>query len=137
MQESIDLEAIESLARSAHEGQFRRDGVRPYIEHPQAVVARLEGDAEGQAVAWLHDVLEDTSLGPEDLRANGATKKIVAAVECLTKRKGQSYQEYLEGVKANPLAAKVKIADMLANLADSPSQRQIRKYAKGLLFLTE
>jgi hypothetical protein len=45
------------------------------------------------------------------------------------------YDDYPERVAASPIAAKVKIADMLSNLADDPTPKQIRKYAKGLLRL--
>jgi hypothetical protein len=55
----------------------------------------------------------------------------------MTHKDGESYGKYLEPIKNNPLAKKVKIADMLANLADSPTEKQIQKYAKGLLFLLD
>jgi hypothetical protein len=42
---------------------------------------------------------------------------------------------YLRRIKSDPVAKRVKIADMLANLGDRPSERQIVKYAKGLLIL--
>ena len=48
---------------------------------------------------------------------------------------GPDYEDYLGGIKGNPIAKKVKIADMLSNLSDHPSDRQIVKYAKGLLLL--
>ena len=44
---------------------------------------------------------------------------------------------YLARVKENPIALKVKIADMLCNLADDPTPRQVEKYRKGMLFLQD
>lgn len=76
-------------------------------------------------------------MTPVTLFARGIPECVVTAVEILTKRKGLPYLEYLYGVRANPIARKVKIADMLSNLADNPTPKQIRKYAEGLLFLTE
>ncbi len=124
-----------SIATAAHAGQFRRDGATPYVNHPEAVVERVIGDAEAESVAWLHDTIEDTVETANSLREQGVAESVIEAVATMTHRKGESYQNYLERVARNPLARKVKIADMLANLADSPSERQIRKYAKGLLFL--
>lgn len=54
----------------------------------------------------------------------------------LTKVNGVEYIRYLDRVAECPLATKVKIADMISNLADNPSTRQIRKYAVGLERLT-
>ena len=123
------------LALAAHNGQFRRDGVTPYIKHPEAVAARVKGDEMAEAVAWLHDVIEDTDQTADDLRAMLVPDNVIAAVELMTHPHGEPYKDYLKRIKTNPLATKVKIADMLANLSDSPTERQIKKYARGLLFL--
>ena len=55
------------IATSAHEGQTRRDGVTPYIEHPKAVARRVHTDDE-KAVAFLHDIIEDTVYSKQNLR---------------------------------------------------------------------
>lgn len=124
-----------AIARAAHADQFRRDGTTPYWRHPENVAGRLRGDPVAEAVGWLHDVLEDTAETPAGLRARGLPDEVVERVEKLTKRAGQPYQDYLAGIKADPVARRVKIADMLSNLADVPTEKQIVKYAKGLLFL--
>lgn len=62
---------------------------------------------------------------------------MIEAVRLLTKRSGLSYEDYLRGVRGNALARKVKIQDMLDNLSDSPTDRQIVKYAHGLLMLCD
>lgn len=136
METSSLLALAEKLASEAHAGQFRRTG-EPYIEHPRAVVSRVSDDPDAQVVAWLHDVIEDTDVTAEKLNAAGIPHHLVEAVSLVTKTKGKSYEDYLEDIAASPLATKVKIADMLSNLADNPTDRQIRKYAKGLLRLTE
>lgn len=123
------------LAAVAHRGQFRRDGVTPYVRHPEAVAARVSGDPIGEAVAWLHDVLEDTEVTAEEMRQHGIPDEVIACVRLLTKTKDVDYEEYLASVKQDAVAKKVKIADMLSNLSDHPSERQILKYAKGLLVL--
>jgi (p)ppGpp synthase/HD superfamily hydrolase len=123
------------LAKVAHAGQYRRDEATPYIRHPKAVASRVAGDESAEAAAWLHDVLEDTHFTSKDLRKAGIPEEIVACVILLTKKEGATYEHYLSAIKKNPLAKKVKVADMLSNLADRPSERQIVKYAKGLLML--
>ena len=131
------VELARRIATTAHMGQFRRDGKTPYIEHPAAVASRAPQSPESQSVAWLHDVLEDTSVTREELRDHGIPENVVAAVEALTKQAGSTYEENLQRVASNKLARSVKIADMLSNLADSPTENQIRKYAHGLLMLLE
>lgn len=123
------------LAAVAHTGQYRRDGVTPYLCHPEAVAARVAGDPILEAVAWLHDILEDTDVTPEILSQHGIPDEVISCVRLLTKTEGVDYDRYLASVKQNPVAKKVKVADMLSNLSDHPSERQILKYAKGLIVL--
>ena len=123
------------IAIRAHEGQFRRDGVTPYWKHPERVAARLSGDDKAQAVAWLHDVLEDTEETEESLARAGLPNEIIEAVVLLTKTPMASYLDYIIGIRDNRLARKVKIQDMLDNLSDTPTENQIIKYSKGLLIL--
>jgi len=129
----------EQIAISAHLGQFRNDGTTPYIAHCAAVAARLreEGnDEETLTVAWLHDVLEDCPDWTEErLLGEGIPSRLIAAVKAITKTEGEEFEAYIGRVKANPLASKVKVADMLCNLSDTPSQKQTLKYTRGLLEL--
>lgn len=124
----------ESIARNAHADQFRRDGVTPYIVHPQAVASMCNTEAE-KAVAWLHDVVEDTDVNLFDLYIQGVPREIITAVDAMTKKNDQSYDSYLAVVKANPLAKAVKINDIVTNLNDAPTEKQIAKYAKALQYL--
>ena len=128
------------FAIMAHRGQMRRNGVTPYIEHPIDVARRVKqrgGNSFAQAVAYLHDVLEDTKTTMHDLIQVGFSTDIINAVLALSKLNGIDYDEYLLLVKQNHLAREVKIADMLSNLSDAPTDKQIKKYAKGLAFLVD
>ena len=125
----------EQIARKAHKDQHRRDGVTPYVTHPERVAKRIEGDEGLEAVAWLHDVLEDTSETEASLLTAGIPQHIVDAVRCLTKEDGVEYEDYLAGINQNALARAVKIQDMLDNLSDGPTEKQIKKYCRGLLIL--
>jgi (p)ppGpp synthase/HD superfamily hydrolase len=131
---------MEKLARDiserAHAGQYRRDRVTPYFKHPENVANILFEQSESViATAYLHDTLEDTDETEETLRLAGISEEVIEAVKILTKTKDVSYVDYLSKVNENEIARKVKIVDMISNLSDNPSPRQIDKYAKGLAFL--
>lgn len=130
------LQEVIQFAYRAHNGQTRRDRFTPYISHPQNVAERLRGESDEVIMtAWLHDVLEDTKETPDSMRAAGIPESVIEAVQVLTKVPGEDYSVYLTRVKAHPVARKVKIADMLSNLSDSPTDKQILKYAHGLIAL--
>ena len=132
------LDDLRKLAEKAHSGQYRRDGKTLYIEHIYAVEKRVSHlGNDYRAVAIAHDLLEDTDITANDLLKEGVPEHIVEAVSLLTKYVGTTYKKYLVEVKANELARRVKIADMLSNLADDPTDNQIKKYAKGLDFLVD
>lgn len=131
------VEIAKRIAIKAHDGQFRRDGVTPYIKHPEAVASRLKDNPGVEAVAWLHDVLEDTSVTVEDLRDQGISNQMIDIVIMLTKKKDIPYDEYIKTIASNRFATEVKIADMLANLSDSPTEDQVLKYMKSLLYLLD
>jgi len=128
----------EAIARKVHNGQFRRCGL-PYIVHPEDVVRRLREtypeDFSVHSVGWLHDVLEDSDMHPQDLIREGITWDATYAVSVMTKHKGERYEEYLIRVKENDLARRVKIADIRSNLSDAPKPETAVKYEKALKFL--
>lgn len=124
------------IATNAHQGQTRRDGTTPYINHPMDVAKRVHHlGSDYVAVALLHDVLEDTDVTVKDLLDAGIPDNVVEAVTVLTKQRHEKYDDYLTRVKKNTLAYHVKLADMSSNLADSPTERQVRKYADAMLKL--
>ncbi len=128
-------EIAEAIARKAHEGQFRYDGVTPFITHPEAVAGMLTVPAE-QVVAWLHDGLEDSDLTADDLLEAGIPQFIVDAVVAITQLDGESYPDYHRRLAKNEMAANVKIADMCHNLSDKPTRKSVRKYSYLLAHLT-
>lgn len=123
------------LATAEHAGQFRRDGVTPYIAHPAAVAASLT-EPKAQAVAWLHDILEDCDVTVTLLRL-AFPGDVVDAVMTLTKRPGQDYQDYICQILLNPLARQVKIADIKHNLSCDPTDSQCKRYAAALAVLED
>ncbi|HEL1425899.1 TPA: HD domain-containing protein, partial [Streptococcus equi subsp. equi] len=101
------------VAKKAHLGQVDKAGV-DYIKHPITVASFVKTDEE-KATAYLHDVIEDTSLTLLDLEEYDFPRSVIEAVDILTKKKGQDYQSYLNLVKTNKLARTVKLADLKHN----------------------
>lgn len=108
------LEDAISLAVEAHRGQRDKAG-RPYILHPLRVMMRLETDEE-RTVAILHDVVEDTPWTLERLRERGYPAEVLAALDALTKREGETYEDFVERLRPNALARRVKLADLEDNM---------------------
>ncbi len=101
------------VAMEAHAGQLDKGG-NDYINHPATVASFVASDTE-KAVAWLHDVVEDTSITTKDLLKLGFTEEIVDAVDAITRRENEDRDAYLERVKNNEVARVVKIADLKHN----------------------
>lgn len=132
--EMTNLQYARSLAEYWHRDQKRRDGVTPYFSHVEDVARRCaKYGEEEQIVAFLHDSLEDTEIGLDAF--NVFSEEIFVAILLLTKNDMMDYDEYIQGVAKNELARRVKVEDMLSNLSDNPTNKQIRKYAKALLVL--
>jgi len=108
-----------ALAARAHRGQRYPSPERePYIFHPLRVMLSL-GDPADQIVAVLHDAVEDTDLELRHLVQAGYPTEIVGAVDALTRRADEAYDEYIERVAANEIARRVKVADLRENLANN------------------
>jgi (p)ppGpp synthase/HD superfamily hydrolase len=108
------LEDAIILAAGAHRGQVDKAG-GPYILHPLRVMLRL-GDEAGRIAAVLHDVLEDTAITLGDLRQAGYGEEVLQALEALSRREGEEYADFIERAARNPLARRVKLADLADNL---------------------
>jgi (p)ppGpp synthase/HD superfamily hydrolase len=107
------LDRAIQIAAKAHEGQTDKDGA-PYILHPLAVMSRVEGLA-AKIVAVLHDVVEDTSVTMNDLRAAGFGSDVLDPLALVTHAKSEPYADYVIRAKANPIARAVKLADLTEN----------------------
>jgi (p)ppGpp synthase/HD superfamily hydrolase len=127
------------VADLAHAGQTRRDGVTPYLTHIEAVMKRAPQDAISQAVAAGHDILEDTAYTTTFLETHGLPPEVIRGVEALTRRPAETYAQFIERIKVTDDGRwiPIKVADILSNLADSPTPGQILRYAKALLTLVD
>ncbi|HEV2687243.1 MAG TPA: HD domain-containing protein [Bryobacteraceae bacterium] len=122
-----------AIAAQAHVDQREKSGA-PYIMHPIRMMLRMDTDAE-KMVAILHDVVEDTPWTLDQLRTEGFSEEVVEAVDCVTRRHTETYAEFVERARYNPVARKVKIADLednmdirrLPNVSDKSLER-LKKY---------
>lgn len=141
----VQIAVARAIATIAHRGQVDKIGA-PYIGHPARVVERLEHAGENPisiAAGWLHDVLEDTDLTRDDLLAAGVDLSVVETVEAVTRRTGETPEEYYRRIFRRQLARPVKAADIsdnldprrLALLDDATIARLTRKYAKARVLL--
>ena len=135
------VERAKDLAYRAHAGQVDKAG-RPYIEHVARVASAVSDDPEAEAVAWLHDILEDShEFAGEVCQFPWEIRK---AVIYLTRYRNDSSAEYYGNIKNNPLALRVKLADIadnadesrLALLDEKTADRLRRKYQRAIKALT-
>jgi (p)ppGpp synthase/HD superfamily hydrolase len=128
------------LAASLHEGQLDKGG-QPYILHALRVMMQMDTHQE-QIVAVLHDSVEDTHADIGGLKADFGGR-VAEAIDALTKRKGESYDDYLCRVKSDELATKVKLADLkdncdLSRLGRTPTiadRERLDKYLRARAIL--
>jgi (p)ppGpp synthase/HD superfamily hydrolase len=132
------LERAIAIAAEAHAGQTDKAGA-PYILHPLRMMMGLTSDEE-RIVAVLHDVCEDCPGWTfERLRGDGFSEEILAALDSVTKREGEAYEEFALRAAANPIGRRVKLADLRDNSdlsrITNPSvedHERIAKYARAI-----
>ena len=130
------------LAYEAHQGQFDKSGV-PYVFHPLHLAEQMP-DEESIVAALLHDVVEDTDYSLEDLKSMGFPPKALEAVALLTHTGEEPYLRYVARIKENPIAKRVKLADLRHN-SDLSRIRQVterdrdrvEKYAAAIRLLEQ
>ncbi len=112
--EAPSIEDALALAAQAHKGQRDKAG-QPYILHPIRLMLSLP-DEPARIVALLHDVLEDTPTTMDELRAVGYPEDLLAALDCVTRRSDETYEQFIERLAPNELARRVKLADLADNM---------------------
>lgn len=137
----MNLKTALKIAKDAHRRQLDKGG-ESYIFHPIRVALQLETEEE-KIVALLHDVVEDSEYSIMILKEYMFSDSVIEALTLLTKNKGMEYQTYIENIKKNALATKVKIADLTDNLDTTrlpaitiQDSKRIKKYHRAYDFLT-
>lgn len=108
------LEKAIQIAVNAHFGQKDMAG-SPYIFHPLRVMNAVD-TTDAKIVAILHDVVEDTPVTFDELIEAGIPKHLVITLRLLTHTDNLSYEDYIFRLSENPLAIKVKLADLKDNM---------------------
>ena len=110
------IEDIIRIAVKAHDGMKDMVG-NPAVAHVLAVGLMGKNPAE-QKAGFLHDVVEDSDITLDDLRAQGVEEDVLAAVDLLTHRPGMSYDDYVKNIvlSRNETAIHVKLNDLHHNL---------------------
>lgn len=100
------------IAYSAHEGQVDHSNI-PYIFHPYHLAEQMD-DEISCTVALLHDIVEDTPVTLAELQSQ-FPEEVTEAVALLTHSPDTDYFDYIKTLKKNPVARKVKLADLAHN----------------------
>lgn len=137
--ESIFLKETEvdrayRLAVEYHKGQVDKQG-KEYFLHPLRVMTTVCEQKELMVAAMLHDILEDTECNSEILRERGVSEANITLIECLTRKPGEKYFDYIKRIQKNELCVKIKIADIEDNLRDGCPNTLRERYIKALAIL--
>lgn len=124
----------------AHKHQVDKSGL-PYVHHPFHLAEQMEDEA-ATVVALLHDVVEDTPRTVEDLAKLGFSGEVLQALRLLTHDPAVPYMDYIMKIRENPLARKVKLADLNHNsdlsrldYVDGRALQRVEKYRQAIALL--
>jgi len=136
------LEKAIQIAIEAHLGQTDKAGA-PYLLHLIRVMNA--GQTEDERICGiLHDLVEDTPWTFEALRREGFSEEVIRALVCVTKQPNETYTHFIERIKKNSLATKVKLNDLRDNMditrltfiTEEDTQR-LNKYLKAYHYLLD
>ncbi len=126
------LEKAIQIAVKAHSGQLDKAG-EPYILHPLRVMFCLSTEVE-KITGVLHDVVEDTHWTLVDLGAEGFSDEVLDALDALTHREEETYEEFIVRAGVNSIGRRVKLADLEDNMdlrrISNPDQKDLERMTK-------
>lgn len=145
------VDKAQQLALKAHFGMTNSHDGEPYVLHLHRVyiATRDDGlDEIHQAVAWLHDTIEDTNITCDDIMTalgdDEIAAQVIVGVRGITKIPGRTNEEYYTRVSMNPIAKAVKIHDLHDNFGrnyliedEKTRLRMAKKYSLGIAMLTK
>lgn len=110
-------------------------GSHPYINHLYSVADKVESEGmqnsdwygygntslgifyhKAYIVALLHDILEDTNTTEQDLRDRGYDDEIIEAIKSLTRKKNETYFDFIIRASKNDIGRLVKRYDLENNM---------------------
>jgi len=126
------IEKSLEIALKAYAGQKDKAG-KTYILHPLRIMSKMDSEEE-MSVALLHDVIEDSDITKDDLIKEGIPIHVAEAVNALTKGTNETYEAFIERIKDNKLASKIKKYDIEDNInilrLKSVSETDLKRIAK-------
>jgi (p)ppGpp synthase/HD superfamily hydrolase len=135
------LERAIAIAAQAHAGQVDKAGA-PYVLHPLRMMLQLASNDE-RIVAVLHDVCEDCpGWSFERLRDEGFAPQVIAALDAVTRRDDETYEDFVRRAAADPIGRSVKLVDLrdnsdLSRIA-APTERdfeRLEKYRRAIMII--
>src|SRR5262245_63059644 len=136
-----------TFAARAHEGQYRRSG-EDFVLHPWGaakICAQLRLDDETIAAALLHDVVEDTNIGIDEVRAEfgdeianlveGVTKLTRIQFQSREHAEAENYRKMIVAMAHDVRVILIKLADRLHNMRTLEylgRQKQVQKARETL-----
>ena len=126
------------ISFDAHKNQVDKSGM-PYVYHPFHLAEQMD-DELSTCVALLHDVVEDTDITLDELRNDGFPNEVIEALSLMTHSDDVPYLDYVRVMKDNPIARKVKLADLAHNsdlsrleIVDDKALERVNKYKQAIL----
>lgn len=142
MNTNYSVEKAIALALEGHKDQKDKSGL-PYILHPLRVMLKMDTEDE-MVTAVLHDILEDTRIDERYLLSEGIPAESIEIIKLLTKNVSDDYLDYIQKIKANPVAAKIKKADITDNInilrllhIEPTDINRLNNYLQAFKILTE
>lgn len=136
------IEKALDISLKAHAGQTDKAGA-VYVLHPLRIMMQMDSPEE-KIIAALHDVLEDSHFTAEFLRQQGFPENILSVLDILSRKPGVKYEDYIQRIKQNPTATKIKIADLKDNMDISRLKditekdlKRLKKYQSAFKILTQ
>ena len=127
---------------NAHKDQLDKSGL-PYVFHPFCLAEQMD-DEISVICSLLHDVVEDTDISFDDLKKEGFPDSVIEVLSLLTHANEVPYMDYVKAIAKNPIAKKVKIADLKHNsdlsrldFVDEYALKRSQKYLEALKILSE
>ena len=133
-------ESLLIISFEAHKNQLDKSGM-PYVYHTFHVAEQMK-DEYSTCVALLHDVVEDTDITLDEIKRHGFPDEVIEALSLMTHSDDIPYLDYIRALKDNPIARKVKLADLAHNndltrldRIDDKAIERINKYKQAILIL--
>ena len=123
-----------------HKDQLDKAGA-PYVFHPFHLAEQMP-DELTTVCALLHDVVEDSGMTLVEMARMGFPAEVIEALSLLTHDTKTDYKDYVRAIAENPIARRVKIADLKHNcdisrfdMVDDGVEKRVQKYRKALRIL--